>query len=166
MKKINENLALREIVSYTLILWFSDFLCFHETPHQKIPIFNYRISLYKMRFIRIHISCIINNIKRIFTKFDSTFLDPFIKFWYQYCFVHSVSCAYKTLFIIFSLTLTPKLSSNIFFKEVNVSFLPLNKTPNINPIIFSFNFIFLPGLSRLFSNALSSLYIFFLFCKK
>ena len=49
-------------------------------------------------------------------------------------FVHSISCACKTLFIVFSLTFTPKLSFNILAKEANVSFLSLNKTPSINPI--------------------------------
>ena len=76
-------------------------------------------------------------------------------------FVHSISCACKTLFIVFLLTFTPKLSFNILAKEASVSFLFLNKTLSINPINFSFSFGFLPDPSRLFANGLSSLYIFF-----
>ena len=80
-------------------------------------------------------------------------------------FVHWISCTCKTLFIVFSLTYTPKLSFNILTKEANVIFLSLNKTPSINPINFSFSFGFLPDPSRLFINALSSLYIFFFLYK-
>ena len=95
-----------------------------------------------MKFISIHISYIINNIKVIFAKFDSTSLDPFIKFGLNICLFHSIPCACKTLLIVFSLTFTLKLSFNIFTKEANVSFLHLNKTLSINSINFSFSFGF------------------------
>ena len=123
------------VYTYSLVSRFS--LSFMKLLTWKYPSFTIWILCIKIRIISIHIFCIINNIKVIFSKFDSTFLDPFIKFWSQYWLSpFNINCACKTLFIVFSLTFTSKLSFNILTKEANVSFLFLNKTPSINPINF------------------------------
>ena len=101
VKKINRNLLYVKLHRIHLFFGFQVFLALHETPHLEIPIFHYMDSLEIMRFISIHISCIINNIKVIFAKFNSTFLDFSLNFGLNIGFVHSISCACKILFIVF-----------------------------------------------------------------
>ena len=146
-----------------LFFGFQIFFVLHETPHLEIPIFHNSDSLYKNEIHQYTHILDYQQYKRNICEIRFYFfLNLSSNFGLNIGFVHSISCACKTLFIIFSLTFTPKLSFNILTKEANVSFLSLNKTPSINPINFSFSFGFLPNPSRLFPHALSSLYIFFI----
>ena len=96
---------------------FQVFFVLYEISHMEISFLIIGILCIKIRFISIHIFCIINYLQVIFVKFDSSFLDTFINFCLNIGFVSSISCACKTLFIVFLFTFTPKFLFNIFTKK-------------------------------------------------
>ena len=84
VKKTNRNFTLVKLHHLHLFFGFHIFFVLNKIPHLGIPTFHFGILWIKIRFISMHKFCITNNKKIILKNYDSTFIDPFIKFWSEY----------------------------------------------------------------------------------